>query len=143
MGFVSLTLFLLDTPILIWFIGTWVISPFFSKLPDKDQTIARITFNQVIPHRGRSTHNLFYGLPLILLLFLPTCGILCSILMMIIVSTFGALFAHSLVDALNHAGVWIGIFKIKGFLRWDSIVGNLFVKILGLILILIPLGLML
>ncbi|MHA1971773.1 MAG: hypothetical protein ACTSW1_02200 [Candidatus Hodarchaeales archaeon] len=138
MGFVSLTLFLLDIPIVLWFIGTFLISPFFSRLPDKDQTIARITFNQVIPHRGKSTHNLIYGLPLIILLFLPNCGIVCQFLSLVIVSTFGAVFAHSLVDALNHAGVWVGIFKIKGFLKWDSLLGNLLVKILGILLIFIP-----
>lgn len=139
-GFVSLWLSFFEVHLLLWIIGTLVISPIFSRLPDQDQKISRITFDRIVPHRGKGTHNLIYGLPLLacfLLMDLPFSG---PIIIMILGSIFGALFAHSFVDAFNYGGVWIGIFKVKGFLEWDSVWGNLGFKLIGAILFVLSLS---
>jgi membrane-bound metal-dependent hydrolase YbcI (DUF457 family) len=136
-GFVSLVLVFFNTPLIFWVIGTFFISPIFSRLPDKDQKIARITFNQIIPHRGRTTHNLLYGLPLLALFSLTNLPVVGSLFVLIIGSIFGALFAHACADVVNYAGVWAGFFRVKGFLRWDSIWGNYALKLIGIVLIII------
>ncbi|UCG02170.1 MAG: metal-dependent hydrolase [Candidatus Heimdallarchaeota archaeon] len=133
-GFVSLLLGIFKTPIILWGIGTFLIAPIFSRLPDQDQKIARITFNQIVPHRGKGTHNLLYGIPLFLLIVIQGIPIVGSLLITLVGSIFGAIFIHSFVDAFNHSGVWIGIFRVKGFLDWDSFWGNLSFKILGILL---------
>ncbi|MFX0182368.1 MAG: hypothetical protein ACFE95_04715 [Candidatus Hodarchaeota archaeon] len=137
MGFVSIIFSIFRIQILLWGIGTFVISPIFSRLPDHDQKIAQFTFNQVVPHRGKGTHNLLYGLPLLTLLILIDIPLLGTLLVMVIVSVFGALFAHAIVDACNYGGVWIGIFRIKGFLTWDSFWGNIIIKLIGILMIII------
>ena len=139
MGFVSVVIGFFDISILLWGVGTFLISPIFSRLPDQDQKIARITFNRIVPHRGKGTHNLLYGLPLITLLLLKDIPLLGPLLAMIIGSIFGALFAHAFVDAFNYGGVWFGIFKTKGFLGWESFWGNFGFKSLGIVLILLSL----
>lgn len=136
-GFVGLLLSIFEVSLILWICGTLIIAPIFSRLPDQDQKIAKITFNQIVPHRGKGTHNLLYGLPLLLLPVLIALPIIGSLGVMIIASIFGAIFIHALVDAFNHGGVWFGIFKIKGFLTWDSLWGNLSFKILGIVLFLI------
>ncbi|MFX0122095.1 MAG: hypothetical protein ACFFAE_00525, partial [Candidatus Hodarchaeota archaeon] len=103
------------------------------------QKIAKITFNQVVPHRGKGTHNLLYGIPILLLIVIQDVPIIGSVLVMLIGSIFGAIFIHSFVDAFNHGGVWIGIFRVKGFLDWNSFWGNLGFKILGIMLFLLSL----
>ena len=131
-GFVSSLLVLLQTQIVLWAIGTFIIATFFSRLPDYDQKIAKVTFNQVIPHRGMHSHNLIYILPLFLLPFVEPY----PIIVMLIVSIFGAIFAHSLVDAFNSGGVWVGIFHISvGKMSWDSFLGNFLFKVLGIVLL--------
>ncbi len=135
MGFVSLLLSMFNDP-LLWGVGTLLISPVFSRLPDQDQKIARITFNQILPHRGKRTHNLLYGLPLLSLFFVVDWPFVGIFMVLLIGSIFGALFAHSFVDAFNYGGVWVGIFKVKGFLNWDSFWGNIGFKIVGIVLIL-------
>jgi len=133
-GFVSVLLLFFNISIAYWFVGTLIIAPFFSRLPDKDQKIAQITSDRIVPHRGKGTHNLLFGLPIFLVFYLidiPTIGVLVST---ILISIFGALFAHALIDALNYSGVWLGTLRIKGFLKWDSLVGNLGLKLTGLIL---------
>jgi len=131
-GFVSSLLVLLQTPVLLWAIGTFIIATFFSRLPDYDQKISKITFNKVVPHRGMHSHNLIYILPLFLIPFVQNN----PIIVMLIVSIFGALFAHSLIDAFNSGGVWIGIFHISiGKMSWDSFLGNLVFKSLGIVLL--------
>ena len=133
-GFVSCILAILQTPVILWIVGTLIISPFFSRLPDYDQKIAKITFNQVVPHRGMHSHNLLYILPLFLIPVLEES----PILIMIIVSSFGALFAHSLIDAFNSGGVWLCLFHISfGKMSWNSLKGNLIFKSLGIILLII------
>ena len=133
-GFVSCILAILETPIILWFVGTLILSPFFSRLPDYDQKIAKITFNHVVPHRGMHSHNLLYILPLFTIPVLRDS----PILLMIIVSVFGALFAHTLVDAFNSGGVWFGLFQISvGKMSWDSFKGNLLFKSLGILLLII------
>jgi membrane-bound metal-dependent hydrolase YbcI (DUF457 family) len=139
MGFVSILLGVFEISIIWWGVGTLLISPIFSRLPDQDQKISRITFNQILPHRGKGTHNLLYGLPLISLFILSDVPLVGSLLIMVIGSIFGALFAHALVDAFNYGGVWLGIFRVKGFLEWDSFWGNLGFKIIGILLILLAL----
>lgn len=141
MGFVSLLLSLFNDP-LLWGIGTLLISPIFSRLPDQDQKIARITFNQIVPHRGKGTHNLLYGLPLLSLFIVVDWPVIGPFLILFIGSIFGALFAHSFVDAFNYGGVWVGIFKVKGFLEWDSFWGNIGFKFVGIILVLISLAIL-
>ena len=136
MGFVGILLSLLEIPIILWGIGTFLISPFFSRLPDQDQKIARITFNQILPHRGKGTHNLLYGIPLFLIIIFHEVPVIGSVLVMLIGAIFGAVFIHSFVDAFNFGGVWFGIFRVKGFLNWDSFWGNLGFKLLGIVLIL-------
>lgn len=139
-GFVSILLSFTKVPLLFWGIGTLIITPFFSRVPDYDQKIAKVTFNQVLPHRGKATHNLLYGLPLFLVPYIieiPTLGVLVAT---IIVSIFGALFSHTFVDAFNFGGVWCGIFKIKGFLEWDSFLGNFSFKLIGFFLLLLSIG---
>ncbi|WP_455141670.1 metal-dependent hydrolase [Candidatus Hodarchaeum mangrovi] len=138
MGFVSIFFYFFKVPFILWFLGVFIVSPFFSRLPDKDQTIANVTFNQIDPHRGKLSHNLLIGLPLIPLFFLTTIGIFETILIFLIGSVFGALFAHSFVDSFNYAGIYILGIKIKGFLKWDSFWGNLIFRILGVVLILLP-----
>ncbi|MFX1515448.1 MAG: hypothetical protein ACFFC6_04005 [Promethearchaeota archaeon] len=138
-GFVSLLLGIFNTPIILWGVGTFLISPIFSRIPDQDQKIARITFNQIVPHRGKGTHNLLYGLPLFLLVFLQDLPVVGSLLVMLIGSIFGAIFIHSFVDAFNYGGVWIATFKTKGFLTWDSLLGNFIFKVLGILLFLFSL----
>ena len=138
MGFVSIFLFLFKVPVFLWFFGTFLVSPFFSRLPDKDQKIARISFNQIDPHRGKFSHNLLYGFPLIIPFFFASIGLFEIILIFLIGSVFGALFAHTFVDSFNYAGVYIIGIHLKGFLRWDSFWGNFIFRILGIILILIP-----
>lgn len=138
-GFVSLLLGLFKTPIILWGVGSFLIAPIFSRLPDQDQKIARITFNQIVPHRGKGTHNLVYGLPLVFLVIIQDLPIIGSLLVMLIGSIFGAIFIHAFVDAFNYGGVWIVFLKTKGFLRWDSFWGNLFFKILGILLFLLSL----
>ena len=135
MGFVSLLLSMFNDP-LLWGVGTLLISPVFSRLPDQDQKIARITFNQILPHRGKGTHNLLYGLPLLSLFIVVDWPFVGIFMVLLIGSIFGALFAHSFVDAFNYGGVWVGIFKVKGFLNWDSFWGNIGFKIVGIVLIL-------
>ena len=133
-GFVSSLLVLLQTQVVLWAIGTFIIAPFFSRLPDYDQKIAKITFNQVVPHRGMHSHNLIFFLPLFLIPFVETY----PIPVMLIVSVFGALFAHSLIDAFNSGGVWLGIFHISiGKMSWDSFLGNLAFKVLGIVLLIL------
>ncbi|MFX1504975.1 MAG: metal-dependent hydrolase [Promethearchaeota archaeon] len=138
-GFVSLLLGLLKTPIILWGVGSFLIAPIFSRLPDQDQKIARITFNQILPHRGKGTHNLLYGLPLVLLVIIQNLPIIGSLLVMVIGSIFGAIFIHAFVDAFNYGGVWIAFLKTKGFLSWDSFWGNFFFKIFGILLFLLSL----
>ncbi len=138
MGFVSLLLSLFNDP-LLWGVGTLLISPIFSRLPDQDQKIARITFNQIVPHRGKGTHNLLYGLPLLSLFFVVDWPVIGPFLVLLIGSIFGALFAHSFVDAFNYGGVWVGVFKVKGFLKWDSFWGNIGFKFVGILLVLFSL----
>ncbi|MFW9905144.1 MAG: hypothetical protein ACFFFH_12470 [Candidatus Thorarchaeota archaeon] len=138
-GFVSLLLILFKTPFILWGVGSFLISPIFSRLPDYDQKIADITFNQIVPHRGKGTHNLLYSVPLILLVFIQDLPIIGSLLVMLVGSIFGAIFIHAFVDAFNYGGVWIGFLKTKGFLRWDSFWGNLFFKIIGILLFLLSL----
>ncbi len=138
-GFVSMLLGVFKTPIILWGVGTFLITPVFSRLPDQDQKIARVTFNQIVPHRGKGTHNLLYGIPLFFLVFIQDLPIIGSLLVVFIGSIFGAIFIHSFVDAFNHGGVWIGIFRVKGFLDWDSFWGNLGFKILGILLFLLSL----
>ena len=131
-GFVSSILVLLQTPVILWIIGTFIIATFFSRFPDFDQKIAKITFNHVVPHRGKHSHNLLYGLPLFLIPFIQDSPIIVTA----IVSAFGALFAHCLIDSFNSGGVWIGIFHISiGKMSWDSLFGNLGFKILGIVLL--------
>lgn len=132
-GFVGILLSCFKEPFFLWIVGTLLISPIFSRLPDQDQKIARITFNQIVPHRGKGTHNLLYGLPLIFLLIINNVPLLGPSLVMVIGSIFGALFAHAFVDAFNYGGVWLGFFQIKGFLTWDSFWGNLGFKLLGVL----------
>jgi membrane-bound metal-dependent hydrolase YbcI (DUF457 family) len=134
MGFVSILLLYFNLFIVYWGVGTFIIAPFFSRLPDKDQKIARITFNQILPHRGKTTHNLLYGLPILSVFIIENIPLFGAIISTLIVSIFGALFAHTLIDALNHSGVWIGVLRTKGFLEWDSFFGNLGLKLTGLIL---------
>ncbi len=132
MGFVSCLLVLFQTPVILWAIGTFIIATFFSRLPDYDQKIAKFTFNQVVPHRGMHSHNLFYILPLFLIPFIENS----PIIVMLIASIFGAIFVHSLVDAFNSGGVWFGIFHISiGKMSWDSFLGNLAFKSLGIVLL--------
>jgi len=140
MGFVSIFLYFFKVPFVLWFLGVFLVSPFFSRLPDKDQTIARVTFNQIDPHRGKFSHNLLIGLPLILIFFIINMTIFETILIFLIGSIFGALFAHTFVDSFNYAGVYIMGIKIKGFLKWDSFWGNLIFRILGGVLVLIPIS---
>ncbi|MHA1931672.1 MAG: metal-dependent hydrolase [Promethearchaeota archaeon] len=133
-GFVSSLLALLQAPAILWVIGTFIIATFFSRLPDFDQKIAKITFNHVVPHRGIHSHNLLYGLPLFLLPFVQNS----PIMVMAIVSIFGALFAHCLIDAFNSGGVWVGIFHISiGKMSWDSLIGNISFKLLGIVLLIL------
>ena len=139
MGLVAFLLSFFQAHLIFWGIGSFFISPIFSRLPDHDQKIARITHNLVVPHRGKGSHNLLYGLPLLIIFFIQDWLIIGSFLILIIGSVFGALFAHALVDAFNYGGVWIGIFKIKGFLSWESFWGNLIFKIIGIGLIFLSL----
>ncbi|MFX0118328.1 MAG: hypothetical protein ACFFCU_06605 [Promethearchaeota archaeon] len=139
MGFVSILLAASKISLILWGIGTFLISPIFSRLPDQDQKIARITFNQVVPHRGKGTHNLLYGLPLLFILVVQDWIIIGLFLVLLLASIFGALFVHSVVDAFNYGGVWFGIFRVKGFLEWDSFWGNLVFKVLGIALIIVSL----
>lgn len=139
-GFVSILLSFTKVPLLFWGIGTLIIAPFFSRVPDYDQKIAKVTFNRVVPHRGKATHNLLYGLPLFSVPYIIEIPILGVLLTTIIVSIFGALFSHTFVDAFNFGGVWCGIFKIKGFLEWDSFWGNFSFKLIGFFLFLISIG---
>ncbi|MHA2203592.1 MAG: hypothetical protein ACW991_07870, partial [Candidatus Hodarchaeales archaeon] len=79
-GFVSILLGVFKTPLILWGVGTFLIAPVFSRLPDQDQKIARITFNQIVPHRGKGTHNLLYGIPLLLFVFIQDLPIIGSLL---------------------------------------------------------------
>jgi hypothetical protein len=61
---------------------------------------------------------------------------------MLIGSIFGALFTHAFVDAFNYGGVWIGFFRLKiGSLRWDSFLGNITFKLLGILMVLLSIPL--
>ncbi|UCE15062.1 MAG: metal-dependent hydrolase [Candidatus Heimdallarchaeota archaeon] len=142
-GFVSLILSFFEVHFLLWIVGTLVLSPVFSRLPDQDQKISRITFNRIVPHRGKGTHNLIYGLPLLACFFLVDWPFFGPIIIMILGSIFGALFAHSFVDAFNYGGVWLGIFKVKGFLEWNSVFGNFAFKFVGVLLFLLSLSILL
>lgn len=137
MGFVSILILYFNLSIVYWGVGTFIIAPFFSRLPDKDQKIAQITFNQIVPHRGKTTHNLLYGLPILIIFTLEKNTLFGDIISTLLVSIFGALFAHTLIDALNYSGVWIGVIRTKGFLKWDSMFGNFVLKLVGLILLFI------
>ncbi|MFW9854611.1 MAG: metal-dependent hydrolase [Candidatus Thorarchaeota archaeon] len=129
MGFVGIILYRLD--FWLWAGGTLILAPIFSRLPDYDQKISRIAFNQIVPHRGKWTHNLLFGLPLGLLLWIPPEM---DLVWMGLVGSFGALFAHVFADAFNYGGVWVGFIKLKvGKFSWDSLIGNLAFKVLGLI----------
>ncbi|MCK4848154.1 MAG: metal-dependent hydrolase [Candidatus Heimdallarchaeota archaeon] len=131
-GFVSSLLVLFQTPVILWVIGTFILATFFSRLPDYDQKVAKITFNKVVPHRGMHSHNLLYIRPIFLIPFIQNS----PIIVMLITSIFGALFAHSLIDAFNSGGVWLGIFHISiGKMSWDSFLGNFAFKILGIVLL--------
>jgi membrane-bound metal-dependent hydrolase YbcI (DUF457 family) len=129
MGFVGIILILVRLDFWLWAGGTLILAPIFSRVPDYDQKISRITFNQIVPHRGKLTHNLLIGFPLGLLLWIPPE---LSLIWMGVAGIFGALFAHVLVDAFNYGGVWFGIIKLKvGRFNWDSFSGNLLFKLLG------------
>jgi membrane-bound metal-dependent hydrolase YbcI (DUF457 family) len=135
-GFVGIILSYLNLAFPLWIIGTLIISPILSRVPDYDQKVAKITFNQIVPHRGKHSHNLLYGIPVIAAFLVVDS----PILVLLLVSIFGALFAHTLVDAFNSAGVWFGIFKISvGNLRWDSFFANSFFKLIGIVLLTISL----
>ena len=128
-GLTGFFLAVVQTPILLWGIGTLFIAPLFSRLPDYDQKIAKITFNQVLPHRGKLSHNLVFGLPIFLCFYLNDF----PLLQMVLVSSFGALFFHVFVDAFNAGGVWVGFFHLSiAKIRWDSLWGNFFFKLVGI-----------
>ncbi|MFX0086434.1 MAG: metal-dependent hydrolase [Candidatus Hodarchaeota archaeon] len=138
-GFVGFSLSLFEKSFLYWGIGTLIITPIFSRIPDHDQKIAKITFNQIVPHRSKFTHNLLYGFPLFFVVFLINIPFFGQILAITIISIFGAIFAHAFIDAFNYGGVWFGVFKIKGFLEWDSFLGNFGFKLIGVILFILSL----
>ena len=132
LGFVGMLLYIFNMPFPLWVIGTIIISPIFSRMPDYDQKVAKITFNHIVPHRGKHSHNLLYGFPVITSFFVIDS----PILVLLLISVFGALFAHTLVDAFNSAGVWFGTIKISlGNLRWDSLLANTFFKLIGIVLL--------
>ncbi len=129
LGVISSVLVYIDVSILLWGVGTLILTPMFSRLPDYDQKIAKITFNQVIPHRGKLSHNLFYGLPVILCFSLGNF----PLLQMVIISSFGAIFVHVVLDACNSGGVWIGFWHFSLFkIRWDSFWANSLFKLVGI-----------
>jgi membrane-bound metal-dependent hydrolase YbcI (DUF457 family) len=131
-GFVGYLLTLINTSFGIWVVCTFLLSPIISRTPDYDQKISRITFNQIVPHRSKITHNLLFGVPIIALIFFPNV----EIAQLIVLSIFGPLFAHSLVDSFNSGGVWLGVNHISlGKVRWDSFWGNLIFKLIGFFLI--------
>ncbi|MHA1992908.1 MAG: metal-dependent hydrolase [Candidatus Hodarchaeales archaeon] len=128
-GLVSITLAYLQIPLGLWGVGSFILAPFFSRFPDYDQKIAKYTFNQVIPHRGKLSHNLLYGLPIILCFYLHDF----PLFQIAIISSFGAFFIHAFVDAFNSGGVWLGFFHLSiTNLGWDSFWGNLFFKLVGI-----------
>ncbi len=132
LGFISASLTFLQTPIEIWGVGTFIIAPIFSRLPDFDQKIARITFNQIVPHRGKLSHNLLYVIPVIICFYIPNF----PFLQMIIISSFGALFIHVIVDSFNSGGVWFGFIHLSvANISWNSYWGNLFFKLTGITLL--------
>ncbi|MFX0140877.1 MAG: metal-dependent hydrolase [Candidatus Hodarchaeota archaeon] len=138
MGLVSILLGIFKIHPLMWGFGILIISPIFSRLPDQDQKISRLTFNQIVPHRGKTTHNLLFCLPLLFLFAFFSWGFLGQLLIMLIGSIFGALFAHAFVDAFNYGGVWIGFFHLKiGSLKWDSFLGNLTFRLLGVLMVIL------
>ncbi|PWI48241.1 hypothetical protein CEE45_07995 [Candidatus Heimdallarchaeota archaeon B3_Heim] len=128
-GLVSAILAYLQVPIGLWGIGTFILAPIFSRLPDFDQKIAKITFNQLIPHRGILSHNFLYGLPIFLCFYVSDI----PILLVALISVFGALFLHVFVDAFNSGGVWFGFFHLSFVnFRWDSFWGNSIFKLVGI-----------
>ncbi len=128
-GLVSAVLAYLQISLGLWGIGTFIIAPIFSRLPDFDQKIAKITFNQVIPHRGILSHNLLYGVPIFLCFYVSDS----PIFLVAIISVFGALFIHVFVDAFNSGGVWMGLFHLSfANFGWDSFLGNLIFKLVGI-----------
>ena len=131
-GFVGYLLTVINTSFMLWVIISFIISPIISRIPDYDQKISKITFNQIVPHRGKLTHNLIYGIPIIVLFFFPNL----NNAQLIVITLFGPLFAHSLIDSFNSGGVWLGFIRISlGKVRWDSFFGNLTFKLIGMILI--------
>ncbi|MFX0053118.1 MAG: hypothetical protein ACFE8U_17725, partial [Candidatus Hermodarchaeota archaeon] len=77
-------------------------------------------------------------LPLLFLIIFFSWGFLGQLLIMLIGSIFGALFAHAFVDAFNYGGVWIGFFHLKiGSLRWDSFSGNITFRLLGVLMVIL------
>ncbi len=132
LGFVAYLLSIFSISIELWVIGTFIISPIFSRVPDYDQNISKITFNQIVPHRGKLTHNLLYGLPIITLFVFPSV----ELQQLALVTVFGPLFAHSFIDSFNSGGVWFGFFHFSvADFRWDSFWGNSIFKLIGIILI--------
>ena len=136
-GCIGFFLSLFEIHIMLWGIGTLIIAPLFSRIPDYDQKIAKVTYNQIVPHRSKVSHNLLYGILLFIIPFIYDIPFFGQILVTAIISIFGALFVHAFIDAFNYGGVWIGVFKIKGFLEWDSIVGNFGFKLVGVLLFLL------
>jgi membrane-bound metal-dependent hydrolase YbcI (DUF457 family) len=136
-GCVGFALSLFEIHIMLWGIGTLIIAPLFSRIPDYDQKIAKITYNQIVPHRSKFSHNLLYGAFFFFIPFILDIPFFGPILVTIIISVFGAIFSHAFIDAFNFGGVWIGVFKIKGFLEWDSICGNFGFKLVGMFLFLL------
>ena len=131
-GFVGYLLTVINTSFMLWVIISFIISPIISRIPDYDQKISKITFNQIVPHRGKLTHNLIYGIPIIALFFFPNM----NIAQLLVITIFGPLFAHSLIDSFNSGGVWLGLIHISlGKVHWDSFFGNLTFKLIGMILI--------
>ncbi|MHA1941236.1 MAG: metal-dependent hydrolase [Candidatus Hodarchaeales archaeon] len=132
MGFVGYLLTIINAPFVVWVIFSFILSPIISRVPDYDQKISRITFNQVVPHRGKVTHNLVYGVPIIGFFFFSDF----EIIQYALIAGFGPLFAHSLLDSFNSGGVWLGFFHVSlGKVRWDSFWGNVIFKLMGIILI--------
>ncbi|MFX0173440.1 MAG: metal-dependent hydrolase, partial [Candidatus Hodarchaeota archaeon] len=84
MGFVSILFGIFKIHPLMWGFGIFIISPIFSRLPDQDQKISRLTFNQIVPHRGKTTHNLLFCLPLLFLIIFFSWGFLGQLLIMLI-----------------------------------------------------------
>ena len=135
MGAVWFVLAVRNVNLILALVTTFLITPFLSALPDRDQKYQTYPIvGKLVPHRGHFTHEyLIPLLPLVLVGWLVLMvQILPSIVLDLTIVVCLPVFLHILADNFNWMGVYVAGIRVKGFMAWDSEIGNALFRLLGL-----------